>query len=58
MQLAMVGSVESIRMAKVESSTVYQGQRFQNEHSISRGQVDASALVFFIGHCVDLSLSK
>ena len=37
---------------------VYQGQRFQNEHLISKSQVDASALVFFIGQCVDLSLSN
>ena len=54
MQLAMVGSAESSRMAKVE----YQGQLFQNEHLISKSQVDASALVFFIGQCVDLSLSN
>ncbi len=40
------------------NSWVFQGQLFQNEHPISRSQADAYALVFFIGKCVDQSLSN
>ncbi len=49
------------RLCRVDldgDSWVFQGQLFQNEHPISRSQADASALVFFIGECVDQSLSN
>jgi hypothetical protein len=54
MQLAMAGSAESIRMATVESSRA----SCSKMAPISRSQADASALVFFIGKCVDQSLSN
>jgi hypothetical protein len=48
MQLAMAGSAKLILMATVESSRAN-----CSKMSISRSQADASALVFFIGECVD-----
>ncbi len=46
------------RVEQDGDSWVFQGQLFQNEHPISRSQTDASALMFFVGKCVDQRLSN
>ncbi len=57
-QLAMKHYESLWRVDPDGESWVYQGQRFQDEHRITRSGANASALVFFIGQCVDLSLSN